>query len=65
MCNRVGTGEVIKCKKGRAHEIVKACYLDTRMKEMFLVSAQEHSHRLDLKGVHSSHTVALSSKVLV
>jgi len=35
------------------------------MKEMFLVSSQEHSHQLDLKGMHSSHTVALPSKVLV
>ena len=47
------------------HKIVKACYLDTRIKEMFLVSVQEYSHRSDLKGVHFSHTVALLSKVLV
>jgi len=47
------------------HKIVKACYLDTRIKEMFLVSAQEHSHWLDLKGVRSSHTIVLPSKVLV
>jgi len=46
------------------------------MKEMFLVSAREHSYQLDLKDVYSSHwsdlkdvysshTVALLSKVLV
>ena len=66
MCNLVGIGKVIKYKREEgAHEIVKVCYLDTRIKEMFLVSAREHSHRLDLKGVCSSHTVALPSKVLV
>ena len=51
--------------KEGAHKIVKACYLDTKMKEMFLVSTREHSHQSDLKGVHSSHTVVLLSKVLV
>jgi len=45
--------------------MAKVCYLDTRIKEMFLVSAREHSHWSDLKGVHSSHTIALPSKVLV
>ena len=41
------------------NEIAKACYLDTKMKEMFLVSTWEHSHQSDLKGVCFSYTVAL------
>ena len=66
VCNWVGIGEVIKYKREEgAHKIVKVCYLATRIKEIFLVSAQEHSHWSDLKDVRFSHTVALPSKALV
>ena len=51
--------------KGGDSRDSKGLLLDTRIKEMFLVSAREHSHWSDLKDVCSFHTIALPSKVLV